>query len=373
MTIKIDPPALVDFQEVTLDSLRDLASTPGPTVSVFMDTYPHGPDTLIGRKQLARLIPVIEAELRDLGLSKQDAAAFTQPLRNLADSVTLWKQMDEGLALFVTPTNTVGFRLAYDPHVSYTVGDIPRLHPVVRELDHSEEFYVFAVAQDDVRLLKCTANSVERVKDTTLPDSFAEELMRNDDNRKSKITAGGGGRGRQVFRGDGADPGSTAELNRQLKNIGVELRKTLGPNEDRIIVAATLPSYLPALRDGANYGSFAEEIVSGSHGNLSDKQLQELALPIAAHEREKGRLADRDEIEAMAAHDRAVVGVEDIALLEEGRVRTLKVSEPTFRGTEEDKVEVSPTDELIVETLRHRGDVIHNDKLDAKAVALLRY
>lgn len=356
------------FHTATPALLRELAQEPGPVTSLYLDTYRQGRDTRLGPKQLARFQEDLQGHAHLQETLGEALAAYLQPLTALQEDASAWQTMGEGLALFLTPTKAVAVRLRRDPHPSLTVGG-PRLHPLVREQEYTQSFYLLAVAQDSVRLLQGDSWGFKEIVSPHLPLNLEAALPEVRRDRQSKIT--GRPRGHQVYRGNAT---TVEQSERFLHLVGQGLQKTLAGREPLPLILATVEEHVKPLQEASGYRHFTQEFINGSHSNSSSSHLHELALPLMVREAARKRLGLGEEVEAATAKKLTLVSLEEIIpLAQEGRVGKLLVGSPSHRESDEIHLAESPLDVALRATLTQGGEVLYNEFYASPHLALLRY
>lgn len=367
-------PELAEFQN--LKDLKQMLASEGPCLSVFMplSSAPNNQSVKANALQWREIIRALE------GRNKQ----FGAKGRELLDSVADWDAVSpssepkgKSVAVFRSPDSF---------HVSWVEEAVPSravvgphfyIRPLLPELTRDKTFYILALSQKDVRLLRCTTQSSEEVEfpASTVPNF--EEYMNSV--KPDHVSERGAATGPASGGNKGVTTGTTAvRENRDNKDeylanffrqVDHGVNDCLKGKTDPLIPVGV--EYEIALYRSVNkYLHLAEESVEGAPNSLKSGEMH--ARAIAAMLRCYEHKID----EALAEYDHKVGGgasnrLKDVVTAaHEGRVLTLLVSdslettgkfdESTYTvtgretGTSEDEDLVN---DAVVQTVLHAGQV----------------
>lgn len=379
---------------LSLPDLKELSQhRGGPLVSFYMPTQRFGPDSQlenVGR--LKNLLKSAAAELAELGLRPAETDALLDPVRRLADDRPFWLRAEEGLAIFVDGDLRF-FRLSAAPPEMVFIGDRFHLRPLLSLLGSDRHYYLLALSQKRARLLRGSANKLEKVTLGDAPASLADTLKWDDFEKRSLqfhtgMTGAPGGRRPAVFHGSG-EPDPKDELLRYFRGIDRAIVEHV--RDGAPLVLAGVDFLLPLYREVNSYPVLAPDVVSGNPDSLGDVALHERSLAIASRAFAAGREEAAGRVDDLWATPRATSDPEIfVPAAIHGRVETLFVSsEAMLWGSVDesaDVVSVHPVrqtgdedllDLAALRTILASGDVFSvppsEMPRDAAAVALLRY
>jgi hypothetical protein len=169
MILPTDLPTRAQLERLL--SVRDPSS-----VSIYLPTSPssRGDAERIELKNLAR---EASRQLQVAGADRGDVAAIEEELVDLVDDAEFWRYQARSLALFLTPTTSVTFRLANNLAGLVEVSDRFHLKPLLRAFTFPHAAFVLALAQNSVRLLEITPDlEPAEVELSGLPSDIASAV-----------------------------------------------------------------------------------------------------------------------------------------------------------------------------------------------------
>jgi hypothetical protein len=255
-----------------------------------------------------------------------------------------------------------------------------------------EVFYVLALSQSEIRLLRGGRYDVSELALGDIPPSLASALRFDD--RESQLHSHGAKRvgiGRVVatFHGHGVGVDTKdADLGRFLSAVDDGLAHIIGSGPAPLVLAG-VDSTLARFRHLSRYPHIVDGEIEGSAATLSAAELHERAWPLVESVFVMSRRRARAAVEGGAAKTADTVEAVAIAAVD-GRVGSVFVPagvqrwgvfDPVGRSVDENE-ERRPGDRdlldaIVVETLTHGGEVFVVDEEEvpggAPVVAALRF
>ena len=362
---------VADFENVK--DLKPMLGSEGPCLSLFMQLSATPPNqsakasALRWREMVRTVEPRIEqygAHGRELLESVSDWDALSQDAELQSKSVAVFRSRE--LYRVSRLDEAVETRGVVGPHFY--------VRPLLPELTRDKTFYILALSQKNVRLLRCTSRNSEEVPlpaatatsfnaymNTTKPDHVL-------DNRASAGPGMGSSKGVMFSTSSDREDKDEylAHFYRQIdRGVNECLRGKTEP-----VVLAGVEYELAIYRSLNHYPNLAEEAVSGAPNSLKAGEMHHRALNAVS------RCYEKKMDEALAEYNHRVGGgasnrlKEIIPAAHEGRVLTLLVSdsletqgafdESTYTvtgrqtGTTEDEDLVN---DAVVQTILHAGQV----------------
>jgi Bacterial archaeo-eukaryotic release factor family 3 len=370
---------LADFK--SLKDLKPMLSSRPPCLSIYMalDATPPNQsakaNALRWRECLRSLEPKIE----------QNGSEARELLKSISDWDTIWgeeKQTGKSIAVFRSPDFFCVTSLAEPVKGKAVLGPHFCVRPLLPELTKDGTFYILALSQKDVRVLRCTSSSSEEIPlPASVPRSF-DAFMNNvkpDHVLDNRGTPGpGAGSSKGIMFSTSTDKEDKDEyLAHFYKQIDRGLNEMLRGKAEPVVPVGV--EYELALYRSLNtYPHLAEEAVQGAPNSLKAGEMHARALD--ALSRQYGKKVD----DALAEYNHKVGGgasnrLKDIIpAAHDGRVLTLLVSDSlettgsfdeatyTVKGREtgtsgdEDLV-----NDAVVQTILHAGHVfvVPNSKM----------
>lgn len=317
-------------------------------VSILMPTLRTAPDSRAGSTQLANLLKEATARLQERGLSADRLA----PAAALVDDAGFWQRQADGLALYLSEQGMHAFRVPVEPAPSVTVGQVPRMRPVVPALRPEGAYYLLQLAQKQTRLFRVTPGAIEEMDRGSIPASIAEyELSR--DQQYTAPTPGG------VMFGHGDSGEQDAVRDLFLREVARGVKERLGSRTPAVpLVLSATEEVAAAFRQVCEYPGMTDLVVAGSGDGMSAQELLERARPILEKHRTELAQTRSERLQELRSGNRLEEDPQGVLLAAEGaRVEALLVgaasAEANGPGPDDDLV-----DRAILATLRGGGQVL---------------
>jgi hypothetical protein len=316
---------------LSTDDLKALLEVrEGPAVSLYMPTHRAGPQTRQDPIRLKNLLRLAEARLAELGLRAREAARVLAPAAALLEDTIFWRHQQDGLALFVGGGLFRHFRVPFPFEELVVVTERFHLKPLLSLFTGDGRFYVLALSQNEVRLLRGTRHSVGQVELETVPPSLAEALKYDDFERQLQFhtrTPGVGGPRAAIFHGHGAGVDDQKDnLLRFFQQIDRGLREIL--REERApLVLAGVDYLLPIYREANGYPHLTAEGIPGNPEARTPEELHRAAWAIVAPHFRQAQEAAAARFRQLAGSGLASADLREVLpAAAHGRVETLFVA-----------------------------------------------
>ncbi len=284
---------------ITRSQLEQLAREHHPwCVSLYLGTHPAGMEVRQDPIRLKNLLRDAERQLTEVGVRSSDARHQLDAAQDMLSDSGLWRNVSEGLAVFVGPEG--------DPRVFQTPMPFeelavvaPRFHvkPLLPLVASDAYFYILALSQDSVRLFRATQNAVEPVEMIDTPRSLLDTTRYDDlEQQQQWHTQTGfhqpGADRPAVFHGHGVAADERDQKRRVYSEychrINHGLRRTLRDERAPLILATTEP-LLGVFRQNSQYPGLVEAVIDGSPDQWDAGELHRRAAEPMAELFEQGR------------------------------------------------------------------------------------
>jgi hypothetical protein len=386
----------VKAELASFGSLKDLkpilASRP-PCLSLYMplSSLPANQSAKANALQWRECVRSLEAK------AEQNGAEARQLLESISEWDAIYsreKVAGKSIAVFRSPDVLYVSALSEPVKSRAVIGPHFNVRPLLPELTRDGTFYILALSQKDVRLLRCTSSTSEEIP---FPPSVARSFdafmnsAKPDHVTDNRATPGpGAGSSKGVMFSTSTEREDKDEyLAHFYKQIDRGLNEMLRGKTERVVLAG-VEYELALYRSLSTYPHLTEQAVQGAPNSLKAGEMHARALDTMLREYEKK--AD----EALAEYNHKVGGgasnrLKDIVLAaHDGRVLTLLVSDSlettgafdetthsvtgreTGRSDDEDLV-----NDAVVQTILHAGQVfvVPNGKMPngAPVSAIFRF
>jgi hypothetical protein len=193
-------PALTASKLLTRQEIKELGSSSGPAVTLFLPVHLPGS----GRRKLTARIQAAVAAAEQKLTERQTVSTLVRglldPVAELAGGLAA-EAAGETLAVFRSDEQLRHYWLPEKVEDKIVVADNFFIRPLLKTLESERSFYILALSQKDIRLLHATESSAEEVDLTgRVPRSLAEYLQTSKpdhtmDNRTSSGPASGSSKG----------------------------------------------------------------------------------------------------------------------------------------------------------------------------------
>ncbi|RYG18590.1 hypothetical protein EON82_22435 [bacterium] len=384
---------------ITHAQLRALAEAGAPpAVSIYLPTHRAGSGARQDPIEFKNLLRDAEARLVERGMRGTEARDLLQSATDLLDDVSLWDNNLDGLAVFVSPGIFHAYKLPIAPQSTVHVNDrfhVKALLPILSD----REFYVVAVSQHDVRLLRCSRTACQRIELPKDVETKIENVREGQGEHATTTQRNAGGLGGGAGQGAaGTFHGETVEVERRhaedvrflfrQEDDGIRRAADIG---DALVVLAGDIHVTPIFREVSKLKNIVEETIRGNQEIVADSELHAKALEILEPIWHKELNNEQETFGTALAQGKASRDVQEILIAAmDGRVNTLFVApaESQWGRIDEEKRSVelhdseSPGDEDVLDwatlkTMQTSGRVlvVDRDKVPGNGpiAAVMRY
>jgi hypothetical protein len=265
------------------DELKSLMEKCGEAcVSIYMPTHVKGPETQQGPIRLKNLLKQAEELLVQKGLRSPEAKAMLQTAQDLVQDGMFWSHQSDGLSIFISEDHTAVYTLPFGFEELAVVSERFHLKPLLPLLSGDGRFYILALSQNQVRLLKASRFKVEEIELEDVPENL-EKVMQYDVVGKQlqwRAPKGGTVARAGASQGHGALEADAKEnILRYLREVDKGLRSLMG-NEQAPLVVACVDYILPIYREANTYPYLLDKGIGGNPEGLSAQELHAAAWEI---------------------------------------------------------------------------------------------
>ncbi len=237
----------------------------GICVSIYMPTIRKGSETQQNQIRYKNLLRNAENQLSLSELRPSEIKDMLAPAQELSGNTPFWRNQSDGVALFLSPGLFKYYRMPQSFKELIVVTDRFHIKPLIPVLASDTEFYILAISQKNVRLLKCSLQHAEEMDLKGVPENLAEAL--NLDNFEKRIQ-----------RHTGSED-IKSNIFQYFQQVDKGLREVLRDKKVPLIFAGV--EYLfPIYREANTYPHLASRGISGNPEGLNPDVLLEAAQPV---------------------------------------------------------------------------------------------
>lgn len=255
-------------------------------VSIYTPSGPLPEDGERARIELKNQLRDVVAQCEAAGTDKSVIDHIKESVENLLKDTMFWQYQANSLAIFIAEDMVETYRLPNRFTATVDIADRFYIKPLLRTITFPQSAYVLALAQNNVRLIKVTADTPARdVSPSDMPKDIQTYLNLD-------LT------GRATF-GKGSEDGDlraqqfTAAINKAILPV---LRSERLP-----LILASAETLASAYRRTNSYKFLLQESIPGNPEALSAEQLAEKTRPILDHLYATEIEAIRQDFQAKAA------------------------------------------------------------------------
>lgn len=270
-------------RSISLADLKDLASMKGPCLTI---TLPIQPAENTSRQDYMRIKSAAQSAepiLAARGMNPKQIREFLDPLAHInGDS---WGTDFGSLVIFRSPEYFRCFQVRGELKDSATVADHFQVLPYLRAVqDEQRHFYILALSQAHVRLLRCTNHSSEEVPLGPDTPTSVEQWL----NTRTPTTSPDHGAVRES--GGGSTEGNfnslqdRDKLDQHISNFFHRVDEAVFEilrNETLPLVLAGVEYEVSMYKDITRYAHLAPDHVHGAPDSLKGGELHKRALEVA--------------------------------------------------------------------------------------------
>lgn len=386
---------VAEITQISLSEIKELAASSGPCISILLPVDRAREQLAQNPVRLKNAIREVERLLAEKGLEAEQARVLLDEIHEYtADPVQLSGD-HQGLAIFRSFDIARAFRVPLHLGESVMIADHFYVKPLLPLIHSDQPFYILALSQKHIRLLRCTGHSSEEVPlgdsvpKTLWEDSQSEKPDHDENNRGAAGPSTGSMKG--VVSSTNTDREARDEYllhfyKHVSKGVAERLKDTKAP-----LVIAGVDYEIALFRRENTYPHLAEDAVHGAADSLKGGELHRRALEAVQPFFEAPLKQVLARFEQQAGSDRASSTVKEIVKAAfDGRVSDLVLAEGAqYMGSFEEatqrvrghKQPLAGDEDLLnaaaVQTILHSGQVfvVPPNKVPhgAPAVAVFRY
>src|SRR5918995_5221942 len=363
----------------------------GLCVSIFLPTHRAGAQTQQDPIRLKNLLREAEEQLLAKEFRTPEAEELLGPAWELLDDSVFWRHQSDGLAIFLSAGVFRYYRLPLNFEDLVVVADRYYLKPLLPLLTGDGQFYVLALSQNEVRLLRATRHSVSEVELEDVPENLSDTLRYDDQEKQLQFhsgTAGGRGGRAAIFHGHEPDDDPKDDILRYFRQIDRGVRELLKGSQAPLVLVG-VDYLLPIYREASKYPHTIDEGITGNPEGLRPDELHERAWEVVRPRFSEARQKAAAQYSQLAGTGQTSMDVREIvAAAYYGRIETLFAASGTQRwgvfdpDTGQVNLHQRPEGEDLLEfaalqTVLHHGTVYvtkpENMPDDTDAVSVFRY
>lgn len=298
------------------EDLRRLAQTRrSHCISIYMPTVRYEADWAQNTTRFKNLLREARDQLREQDVREEQIDTLLADARRALDDTSFWRQLRDGLAVFITPDGTESYRLPLRFSEITVVGQGFHLKPLFPLIASNNRFYLLTLSQNDVRLYQGTHQAISEVDSTDIPSDIIEAIRQYEDpeeqiqlHTQNRASQNEGDRVDAAFHGQGgAEDDRSSEPQDELKRFFREVDDNVQSHvtdDPAPLVLAGVAEYLPLYAEVSDYPHLVDhDIVSGNPEPLGIEELHAAAWEIVEPVFRSAQSESQDQFEQLYYQD----------------------------------------------------------------------
>ena len=147
-------------------TFKNLASTHANNcISIYLSMYKTGKEQNehLAQANLKHCIREVQAKLFEYQYSKEESKNYLKPVKQLLDSIELWRNPSDGLAIFLNPKELVYYTIPISFETKTYVADHFYLKPLLPLYSDDGLYYVLELSMDYVKLHQASKHAFKEL------------------------------------------------------------------------------------------------------------------------------------------------------------------------------------------------------------------
>lgn len=253
--------------------LKLVGEAENPSVSIYLPTHVKGEEVQQDPIRFKNLLKKAERQLKEHEVNQTKIDALLEKPRQLLDKPMFWQHADKGLAVFITGNLFEYYRVPLNFKAQVMVEDHFLITPLLPMTTLDGTYCILTLSQKEMRLLKCTRDSVEPIILEDTPTSLKEFEKYDVYEEHLQHHSGQGTKSRAIFHGQGgAEDTDTQKLINYLKTVENEVTSILKKRNDPLVLAG-VEQAVAEYRKVNKYSRLMNEAITTNPDPLSDEEV----------------------------------------------------------------------------------------------------
>lgn len=290
---------------ITRDTILSLVGkAQNPSVSIYLPTHVKGEEVQQDPIRFKNLLKKAEQQLQDHEIEQEKIDQLLNKARKLLDQPMFWQHADKGLAVFITDDLFEYYRVPLNFKEHVMVEDHFLITPLLPMTTLDGTYCILTLSQKNMRLLKCTRDSVEPIVLDDAPTSLEEFQQYDVYEEHLQHHSGQGGGNNAIFHGQGgAEDTDTQALINYLKTVENEVTSVLKKRNDPLVVAGGEQA-VAEYRKVNKYSRLMDEAITTNPDPLSNEDVNKKGWKIIKNHFLKDMYNDMDRFADLTGSDK---------------------------------------------------------------------
>jgi hypothetical protein len=331
------------IQTPTNDQIKELLSTSGICLSVYMPTHRSHPENLQDPILFRNLLKELQESLA-LKHASKDVTKIMEPLTRLSENKELWNHTQDGLAIFSEGDILQIFGLPVSVPQLVIAAETFHTKPIQKYLQSVERFQVLGLSLHEFKMFEGNRHSMVRLDidqniATNIKEVLGDELT--DEHTTVASYGGVGGNKGNMVHGHGSRKDELdKDAERYFREVAKIVQEKFSVPSGLPLILAALPEHHALFHDVNNNSLLLKDSIAVNPLSVSTEKLAELAWQVMEpqyhnllekysddYNTSKANATGSDQLDEIAAS--AASGRIDTILIEENKVIPGKLDSQT--------------------------------------------
>lgn len=259
---------------VSEKTIRDLINQKGENfITITLPTHEKGEEVKQDPIRLKNLLSEAEKKLNERNFKNGDVEKFLKPARELLEKPMFWSHQKKGLIIYLTEDFFEVYKLPYEVDEQNFVNDHFLITPLLPMTSMDGSFSVLAASRKNVRLLRCTRNSVQDITPDDIETSVSDYLE-VDPQKQLQFHTGAKGQSAMYFGHNANEEDKMVVVEAFYREIEKDLTKVLNEMNDPLIIVGLVEN-VNLYENINNYNRLVDNKVNHNPDELTDKELRD--------------------------------------------------------------------------------------------------
>lgn len=263
-------------------TIRELINQKGNNlVTITLPTHEKGEESKQDPIRFKNLLSEAEKKLEERAKKNGYAESFLKPAKELLDTPMFWSHQKKGLAVYMTEDSFETYKLPYSVEGQVFVNDHFLITPLLPMTSMDGTFTILAASRKNVRLLRCSRNSVHDITPDSIDTSVADYLE-VDPQKQLQFHSGAVGQKAMYFGHNANEEDKMVVVEAFYREIEKEITRVVKNTNDPLILVGLVEN--SSLYEKLNsYNRLVDEKVNYNPDDLSDKELRDKGWEVVKH------------------------------------------------------------------------------------------
>ncbi len=260
---------------ITEKNIRQLIETNGDLkISITLPTHKVGSDRQQNPIRFKNLLSNASDELASSGLKEKEIEKLLKPATELLSQPFFWSEMEQGMAVYLTPDYFEVFKLPYELSEMVYIQDHFLVTPLLPMTSTDGTYCILAISLKKSRLLRCTRTTIADITPEDIPGGINEWLGEKPEAQLQFHTGTNEGENAMFF-GHGASGEEEKELIEQyLRDVERAITPAVSRTNDPMILFG-LEKNLGMYQKINHYSRIIDRPIDHNPDELSDEKLRD--------------------------------------------------------------------------------------------------